>query len=204
MAFVPVPNTVEVLINSLYFEQRCQNTLYFEREAAFSIADLENIAATVITEWKENNLPLVSNSLTLTSVIVRDLTTQFSPSIEQSTTSGNVGGQVSPGMPGNVTVTIKFLTALRGRAHRGRNYIVGLVENQCVGNTYDSGTAALHIAAYEELATTLNVAYDVDHVVVSRFLDGAQREEGETTIVTDYQIELFLDSQRRRLTGRGQ
>jgi len=113
-------------------------------------------------------------------------------------------------LPNNVAVTVSFRTGLSGRFARGRNYVSGLSEDAVVLNTVDSAVLADIQAGYEALQ---DVASDNTStwVVVSRFsgVDGdgvpIPRVEGVTTPITAVIIvDSIIDSQRRRLPGRGQ
>ena len=88
-------------------------------------------------------------------------------------------------------------------AARGRNYIVGLAEDVVSGNSVTPGFAAAVTAAYTALITATGAGPWL-WVVVSRYSNGAPRSQGlaqavNAALLTDTNI----DSQRRRLSGRG-
>jgi len=132
------------------------------------------------------------------------LTTVTSPTVTVNAFSGANGGDTSPAMPGNVTWCVSFRTNQRGRSSRGRNYIYGITEAVAAGNFIDTATANTWVGFYE-LMMSPTFAPDFAWSVLSRYTDGAARTSGlaipiTSVIATDY----ALDSQRRRLAGRGQ
>jgi len=118
--------------------------------------------------------------------------------------AGTEGTLTSPSVPGNVTWCVKFLTGLTGRSYRGRNYIMGMTEDATVGNQMDAGRAAAFVANYEALLDLVD-ATDFTWVVLSRVQNNVPLANaiGAPIINVGY-TDLNLDSQRRRLTGRGQ
>jgi hypothetical protein len=111
--------------------------------------------------------------------------------------------------PANVSLAVSFRTAGRGRSSRGRNYFVGFVDDQVTGNVVNNSDAVDIRNAYAALiaaAATANVSW----VVVSRFsgvdADGKPipRAAGVTSLINAVSlVDNDVDSQRRRLNGRG-
>jgi hypothetical protein len=106
-------------------------------------------------------------------------------------------------LPNNVTWAIKFNTANRGRSGRGRNYIIGLTKPKVAANLLNPITAGQFVDGYLDLLTDL-AASDWEWVVYSRFEDKVERTTGLAQPVVSVSFaDLILDSQRRRLPGRG-
>lgn len=203
MAFIPVENTVSVELRALYFDQRVENVLYFHNQDGVDMAGMADIADHMDTWWNAFMKPLQSTSYVFQEVYVTDLTTAISPTVADTSSFGITGANgVSAGQPGNVAYCISFRTNNRGRSGRGRNYVTGLTELATVGNEIAPATKTALITAYEALLTTLPVGWQ--WVVVSRYLNGAPRAEGFVqTITAVVAADDYLDSQRRRLTARG-
>ena len=91
-----------------------------------------------------------------------------------------------------------------GRSFRGRNYVVGVPQDQVVDiNHVQSSYAAAWIDTYSEL---LEGTFEEGQqwVIVSRFEDGSPRETGiASEVLTVTVVDDVIDSQRRRLPGRG-
>lgn len=203
MAFIPVENTVSVELRALYFDQRVENVLYFHNQDGVDLAGMADIADHLDTWWNAFMKPYQSASYVFQEVYVTDLTTAISPTYADTSSFGITGANnVSAGLPGNVAYCISFRTNNRGRSGRGRNYVTGLTELAATGNEIAPATKTALITGYEALLTTLPVGWQ--WVVVSRYLNGAPRPEGFVqTITAVVAADDYLDSQRRRLTARG-
>lgn len=110
------------------------------------------------------------------------------------------GGSVQ--LPNNVTLCIKWTTENRGRSFRGRTYHVGLTESQVTDNEVVAVAMGQFTTAYGALLTDLATA-GWPLVIASRYANNQPRITGVATLVTGFSIDPFIDSQRRRLPGRG-
>jgi hypothetical protein len=109
-------------------------------------------------------------------------------------TPGTGVGEVEPG---NVALVVKLLTGAVGRSRRGRQYMFGLGENTVNGNIALSGyLSALAVAFTRHLLGFTAASNTYIPTVASRKL-------GVLYDVIQFGIEAYIDSQRRRLTGRG-
>lgn len=203
MAFIPVPNTALVEVRMRLDSQLVENTLYFEKDGGISGNDLANLGQTIVDWWSNYYNQNMSNQLQLREVYVTDLTSQTSDTATVVPSEPLSGLNPSPALPNSVSLTISFRTGGRGRSSRGRNYVVGLVEAAVTGNTVETSYATQLVNAYVQLASPPNVA-NFSWVVVSRYSNNAPRAEGVTAPVTAVvATDLTVDSQRRRLPGRG-
>lgn len=210
MPFVPVENTVLVEFRYLYDSQKCENTLWFTAEEAPTPANMTVLLGSLRSWFTSDLADFMVEDVSLSELVATDQTSNTGPQVGVDTTdlTGNVE---ETGNPGNVTYTVSFRTAFRGRSFRGRNYICGVpisvVENiNHVLATYRSGL----VAAYTNLITTVDLGVYV-WSAVSRF-SGVDpdthvpipREAGISTPITSATtVDDILDSQRRRLPGRG-
>lgn len=203
MAFQPAPNCVGVEIRCDLFGERVENTLNFELPGTPTASEVQEIAEQIEGWFVTSLLPGLSNQLFYVETYARSLHSASAPEFTANTNAGDPGGQTSPGLPANVTWCVKFLTGLTGRSYRGRNYMVGLCENQVVGNTFDSTAAANFVAAYEDILT-IQAGFDWVWIVLSRQQNNVvlTNAVGAPVIGVGY-TDLFIDSQRRRLSGRG-
>jgi len=198
MAFIPVPDTWEATF--VYTQAGVRpaiNTLYFfdgtgpftPTRAAYLAGLLENWAIAEV-------LPRICVNVTLARIEVRDLTTQFGAFHSENV--DDIGENSGARAPSNVTMSLSFRTGQVGRSFRGRNYLVGLSEDDFTNNVFDGAEALAWRIAYGTMQTTL-AGEDFTHVVVSRYADGVARSEGITTPVTSYIFaDLNVDTQRRR------
>lgn len=201
MPFVPVPSTAMVELFFRWDNQRVENTLYFRQAEAYGEAELTTLANEVIAWATAEYLTLISNQVTLIGVKATSLESDTAPAIEVS--ANVVGAAPSPALPNNNSLAVKFLTAGRGRSSRGRNYWVGLTENDVANNTVHPAVVAAIIAAYQALLDPPTITEGA-WSVVSRFQNGVERNPGIAQLVTGVQVtDAIVDSQRRRLPGRG-
>lgn len=210
MAFIPVANTVHVRLEGTLDRQQTINDLYFFQDGGITLPELQNLLANVWDWWNLSIVTLLSENFRSVAGHARDLTTQFGNAGDISTGTTN-GGVAVESMSGNVAPCVSFRTGLSGRAFRGRNYIAGIPTSLVVLNTIDDGWAEDIIAAYSLLLPTGTVLpAGFSWVVVSRF-SGTEPDGSPTPrlagIATQVTTVLFtdktVDSQRRRLPGRG-
>lgn len=211
MAFIPVPNAVEARLIFSDDGQQAVNTLYFDAGGAPSIDDLLTLAEVLGTWWASQMAPLLCDTLTLNEVICSDLSIEAG--LQTSVGVSASGAVTSEAAPNNVAACISFRTGLRGRNFRGRNYIAG-VPNSAIGiNTLTTDFIGGAVAAYQQLLETGSAPLPGLYTwsVVSRY-SGVDPATGKpiprtTGIFTHVNQVVFtdnvVDSQRRRLPGRG-
>jgi len=210
MAFVPVPNTILVELRMTCDLQQVENTLWFDLGGAPTEASMSDTLDAVWTWWSGEIKPLVNVNVQVREIVATDMSSDTGPQMSFTPTTDNNGDLSEELLPNNVSLTVSFRTANRGRSFRGRNYVVGLSRTQINGSTVLSGTVAAFQAAYAELIAIAGGA-GATWVVASRF-SGVNpttgkpipREEGiATPITTVVVVDAFVDSQRRRLPTRG-
>lgn len=204
MAFIPAYGCAKVAIRYVLFDQEVINTLWFASGTGdpWSGGSLSNLCNWV-WDWSTNELlPLLSNDLKLTLVEATDQSIAESSygSFADATEDGDI---VSQSLPSGSCITIKFGTYYTGRSNRGRNYISGIPAVSVADNRVESTFATNLAAAYETLNSYV-APEECSHVVVSKFTNNAPRETATFNIVQNYVVvDRNIDSQRRRLTGRG-
>lgn len=204
MAFIPVPETVEVEVRMQLAGQRIENTLYFSKSGGWDIASATTLGNDVLVWWATLYNQELANDLELIEVVVSDLDVvdSFQVSLPAPTPHPR-GVNTSDALPSNVALCISFRTPFRGRSFRGRNYISGLPAGSVVGNVVSTTVADAMQSAYETLPFSTTSAGGT-WVVVSRFTDNAPRVTGVATPITAVLVvDRDSDSMRRRLNGRG-
>lgn len=204
MVFVPGPNIAQAEIRMVQDSQQIENVLYFDMGGVATPSDYEQLAFDLWQWWAADRAPLTAPQVSLVEVYVTDLTSDTAPVYSYTGTSGPITGTAASAvLPANVTICVSFRTAGRGRSARGRNYVPGLTEADVVNNTLDAGTAGSILEAYQELLPEGAITTGT-WVVFSREEDGAPRTIGLAQPVTSVVItDRTVDSQRRRLPGRG-
>lgn len=203
MAFQAVPNTIEVDVRGTLFGQLIENTLYVRMAAAPTAGDVADAAAAIRGWWFAEMMPILSSDYFFRETFAKDLTVSGGAEQHDIAGAGTAGSFGVAALPGNVTMAVAFKTGLAGRSNRGRNYIPCLAESQVTGNTISAGTVTAFQDAYNALLTEL-AASDFTWVIVSRVADHVVRAVGVTNpVITALITDIFVDSMRRRLTGRG-
>lgn len=200
--FIPVPNTARVRMVYSLFGQTIMNVFNYEQTGPFLSADLIALNSSVLTEWSANLKPGMSNQITLEYIESTALDT--AAGFQETLAVGVVGGRATPAAPTGVTLAIKFASGLIGRSQRGRIYVVGSCIADLAGDQYDNVTAAAILSNYTTFFNNIAATTGANHVVVSYCSGGVWRTTGQTTPVTNYVLtDNNIDSQRRRLAGRG-
>lgn len=203
MAYQPAPNTMQANVRYSLDGQQVENVLHFEQATTPTTSDCAALA-NVVENWAYTSyLDVVSSSLSLTEVYVRSLNTAAAPEATDNTHSGATGNIATPALPNNVTWAVKFLTGLTGRSYRGRAYCLGLGESMCLGSSITLSFATDIVTAWEQLITDA-LGADFTPVVLSRVQNHVVLPNAiGAPILTVGYTDLVLDSQRRRLPGRG-
>lgn len=203
MAFIPAVNTIRAVMEYNHIGQKCENVFHAQMAGAVSLTDLTDLAGTLVNWFDTQLQPLVSNGTSLDKVTCRDMTVESGAAIEFTTDLPMVGTGGSA-LPGNVTVATKWSTGLAGRSFRGRTYLIGLPVGNNTGsaNVLDAGYASDLDDAMEALIADITVD-DRTFVVASFFHDNAPRVTAVLTPIVAASVDTNLDSQRRRLAGRG-
>lgn len=210
MPFVPVVNTALVEIRMTLDSQKVENTLWFRFETAINATILSTLGADLLEWWTTFYAPLTSDNTILREIVCTDMASATGPQVSTPAPISTTGTSSGPQLPNNNTLTVSFRTANRGRAFRGRNYIVGLVRDVVLDNTAIPGYITTVIDAYEQLLPLHTTLSNGQWVIASRFQgvdadgDPIPRAVGVATPVTAVVVvDSTVDSQRRRLPGRG-
>ena len=203
MAFQRVPNTIEVQTVFMQFGQRVENVYHVEVPGGIDAAVLVDTTDTVATWVVETLLGNLANSLTFVACEGRNLDIEDGSVHASTIPAAQTGGASVGGEANNVSFCVSLRTARSGRSFRGRKYVCGIPTGQRTGDTLVSGYVTALLAAFNELIALL-VSVDKFLVIVNRIADHVVLSEAVVTHVVNAQaVDPVLDSQRRRLTGRG-
>lgn len=203
MPFTPCPGCASATITYIVDQQRCQNVLHFTfNDGAIDLPALttlrDGLSSWLVDTW----MPVVSNLTSLWGVTVKSLEVENGFQLTQNFGSV-VGGQAGLMDPNNVTIALRFNTVLGGRSGRGRAYLVGIPQGEVVANHIDTDWL---VSVLDAWSPALNDAIGPNwlHGVLSLQNLGVPRTEGICAAVIDYGFsDNVVDSQRRRLPGRG-
>jgi hypothetical protein len=204
MAFVPVPNTALVRVQGHLNGQEYVNTTYREKALGWTSTDLFNLATEMMTWATTRFLTLVHSQFQLDLIQCVDLSVDGGAQATVAAPAGSVGTRGGLCLPNNVAYTVSFRTGRTGRSFRGRNYIGGINDDAVVGtNTVKPTYRADVVSVFNDLIGSTLITQGT-WVVVSRVHDKIPLSTGVTTVITTViTVDNVLDSQRRRLPGRG-
>lgn len=204
MRFTKIPRTVQANIVMSYFGETVENTFYFTDDTDFTLAEFgllgETFAQWVGDVWAYGFV----STLLFDHVTLRDLTVADSYIADYPITV-TATPATGAGMPGNVSLAIARKSIYAGRSKRGRIYLVGLSEAFVTGNTVDSTFIADHVGFLNGLDEYLaDAAVPFLSSIVSRINVGGITPTGTSTLIFRWEaVDGNVDSQRRRLAGRG-
>lgn len=204
MAFQPVVGSVQCAIRHTLFGQQVINTMsFYLGSPSTTQATLNTLAAQLSAAWATNIMPRLSSELVHQGVTAYSLDSSAAPVGVFNRPTPLPGGANIPSLPGNVAFCCKFLTGGRGRTSRGRIFIGGLPETSVAGNTLLQAEADLIVTGLGAIRGAL-ATNSFEQIVISRYLNGVVRPSGAIRSVSSAAYSnLTVDSQRRRLTGRG-
>lgn len=203
MPFIPVADVAQAELIYSWSGQVVETVLHYQIPAGWNQVEMEELAADLVTWWDTHMQPVMPTTLQLNMIRVTDLSAVDAEFVNWSTGLPLVGTNASPSLPNNCALTITKRTPQRGRSFRGRIYHPGLVEAAVVDNTVTAAQVSLISSVYA-LAKTFPIQTETAQmVVVSRFTNGNPRAAGIWTPVTTFTSDGLVDSQRRRLPGRG-
>lgn len=198
MAFIPVPNAAQAVIEYATEAVPWTNTLWFTK-TDFDTADLTALAARLDLWVAAEVLPNMSNLTSYNHVKVYDMRADDGE-VRQETFSAGPGSDASPPGAMSAAMVVTFYTGGRGRNSRGRNYLTGFSENDMDADQYAESVLVAPIGvAYTNLITTVQLD-GWTWVVASRYDNGQPRAAGVTRPVTTVAIRSpKFGSQRRRI-----
>ena len=202
MAFIPLPDTIEVAMRFLYQGEQAVNVYHVQPGVPITLSELEHWGSVFVSWWDGQIAPNVPSTVSLQTISLVDRSTQFGLGIDYSTGLPLPGGASIPALPNNVTIAIRWGTGLKGRSFRGRTFHIGIGETQVSGNILDPGSLAPLLGAYTQLIDTVDTEGGT-LVVASRYQGGAPRTTGVLTPIIGVSIDPTIDSMRKRLPGRG-
>jgi hypothetical protein len=203
--FIPVPNTASVELIWSVGSLLSENIIHVTKGSAYSLSDLVAVR-TIVDNWDNATWkPQRSASAFLTRIRSRGLDSASGALDDYqlpAARAGTAGGQICTP---SVAFVLKLTTALAGRSYRGRLYIGNLVTPSLTANStaLAQATADAQVTCWNTLKTNL-AAGGHTLTVVSLRQNKNWRLVGAATPVTGISYsDLNLDSQRRRLAGRG-
>lgn len=203
MAYIPADNVCMAELVMLWDSQSVETVLHFRPDAPLTPTLMNELGAFLQSWWDVQMQAIMPLTLSLVNIKLTDLTIDVGPVINYATGLPLVGTVASPSLPNNVAVVITKRTLLRGRSYRGRIYHPGLHESVVTNNAVDSAFLLGVINRYALVINPVTAGANWDFVVISKYANNAPRVSADVTPVESLDSDGRVDSQRRRLPGRG-
>lgn len=203
MPFIPAVNCARVEFRMTLDTQQVENVAHFRFLAgAPTQLDLSTLVAFCLAWWVNSYSNVIVDDVVLTEVVATALNADTGP---QATVSGGgaTGDIVAESMPGNVAFCLTKRTASIGRSARGRWYAVGLAESTVnVNNLSVVDASAFAVRVHNLFVAAPPTGWE--GVVVSYQHNGLPLVTATIyPIISVIARDTIVDSQRRRLPGRG-
>lgn len=183
--------------------QQCMNTLYFRNPLGWSVGALNDLCGEMYLVWDAHWKPQQASTVILREIVATQLEGEIDNQYTLSLPGTAFGSAGTPSLPNNVSFCVSFRTGLTGRSARGRNYFIGLVEGAVVDSTVNAASIDAIVDGYEAVLA-LNSTLSHEWVVVQRYSQGVLLPSGITRPINSVlAVNAIVDSQRRRLPGRG-
>lgn len=201
--FIPSANVVKLEMCFNLWDQQTENVFHLKHGSSDpDTASLELLCAFFKNWYNDGIKGYTHEHMVLRLIRATIMTTQTSPGIEYAT-GLPIAGTDTTGkeLPGNVAVGIKWTTGLRGRSYRGRTYLAGFTTTHVDGNNLTDPDLSVLEDKIGDLIDSMEAGYVLG--VNSEFQNGAWLTNAVFTPITGFTLVRTIDSQRRRLTGRG-
>lgn len=201
--FVPTPGAVRVDAIQTNSGSNMENTLwYYFASGEVTVADMLALGSAINGIFDTSFVPLHPGSWSFRGCVITDQSSIDAPSVLVPDL-GAVGTNAGDVMPNNVAWCVSFKTAGRGRSSQGRNYLPAIPRDSVFEDLLDVTYAEAVITAYNRLLEP-DLGLGAHLVVVSHVTGGLPRAAGLVEpVVAITWADLIIDSQRRRLNGRG-
>lgn len=201
--FIPTVGAVRTDIQFQCGNQQIHNVLWFSREANWTQAEREALNDAIEAWWSTSAKQYFATDMALTQIKTVNQESASAPASTLIVTPA-VAGTVSGGaLPNNAAVVATLRTDQRGRNYRGRMYLGGLAKTATDSPLGIPGSVVANLLTALAALKTAIEALGAIWVVVSHFLAKAPRAQGLKTPITGISMDNYIDSQRRRLAGRG-
>lgn len=199
---------IAINVSGHLFDELAENIFYVETDATVTSAMLEEVAGITANWVASDQLPLLNSGYIADRVVCTDQTASPGLQFINIDNQGNPGGlSGSAALPQNCTFAVHRNTGLSGKGAKSRIYWPGLQQNQTTAPGEVSATTAnAFVDACESLRTALEAGTEAGYTYgyISRVLNGVERTNGLFVPVIGHSYtDLHMDSQRRRLPGRG-
>jgi len=205
MAFVAMPNIVQIEWRYTLFGQQCENRVYVDHFGAPTQADLDGYALRAWTWWVDTYAANVSSAVNLREVVTTDMGNQNGNVSHYAPSATVFGEDVSTPLPNEVSFAVTLTSNSRGRSARGRWFVAGVpTAAQQDANNLTVVKAGAFVSALQVFINAME-AIGKAVVIVSLRSNNAPRPGGPVyfPVIAAAFTDTLLDSQKRRKPGIG-
>jgi len=135
-------------------------------------------------------------------IIATDISEEDGIQVSYTTGLPLTGSDAVDTLPNNCALVISNRSVFTGRSRRGRTYIAGFSRGFVDDNVPSGALVAAALAYHAEISD--NAGEEAFNFGVASYVnDGVARDEALFTGYSSFTADLIMDSQRRRLPGRG-
>lgn len=192
MAFQPVPEACSVVVHMSTWDGREVENVFGVHNTATLTQSLTNSYSTVFKNIFDHLKAYVFSSNAWEGITMTDLRTEGAPAFESATSWPVTGTSGADPLPGQNAALMSWRTALRGRSYRGRTYIGGLTESAVTSGAITPGLSTAMQSFISDVVSNGTIG------VISRYHDGALRDEGQWHQITSGVDDVWMRTQRRR------
>lgn len=204
MEFIPAPGVAQ--FNLIYQTNggTAQNVFHVHQDsgAAWTETQLHTMCV-LMGAWEQDTARAQrSNQVHNIEILARDLTVQNGA--ESSVDGEGLGLIASAAAPDSVTIAIKKNTGLVGRSFRGRTFWIGIPFTKVNGDVIDGTYVTAVVAALQALKDAVNATTGFHLCLLRSQNNGVKLNPRQEAPISSFlATDLNVDSQRRRLLGRG-
>jgi len=173
------------------------NVWHATKPTDWTLTQLQDLATNILTNWQTTWRGNEPDDLCVIDVVCTSLMGADSIQATLPCTANCCGTRTVSPAPGNASSTISWRTSGIGRRKRGRTYPAGMVDEDI--NDDDTITSTRIVNLSQMAIAIMNAVF----LVATANLGVFSRVALVISPVVSYVIENILDTQRKRLPGRG-
>lgn len=206
MPHYPKPNNPLVCKVALIFQRDTRelvNTFHVARTTGWDISSMTALGTAIVSWYNSVYKAALPTTVALSQVQVRQLNPASPLAVDIPVTPASPGTRGGPTEAGNASVTMSERTGFAGRAYRGRMYAAAVPSNDVTSD--DKVSSALVTLLGNAIGNLVFGALPAGDLLAVFHRPGLVPKPLDNlyTVVNTYILENIIDSQRRRLPGRG-
>lgn len=204
MAARTAENVANVQVRGTLAGQLIETGLYYLFDAAIDNSALAALAASVSSSVVSHWLDELPTDFTLRNVYAYDMTAGSTLQVTDTFGTGDTGHVSGGAAPNNASIAIARKTGKRGRSTQGRIFWPALAISMLVDPLHVTTTDVTAIVAALTATDTDATALGWSPVTLSFQHAGVKTTAAVVTLLNEWlAVDNAVDSQRRRLAGRG-